>query len=502
MGLGWNLGNTFDSHSQKITDFSKDNYWGQETLEAETMWGQSQTNSELFAMMKSAGFGAIRVPVTWYNHMDKDGNIDKAWMARVHQVVDFVINNGLYCIINVHHDTGADSDKTKSWIKANMDNYNTNKDRFEKIWKQIAEEFADYGQELLFEGYNEMLDAKSSWCYASMNATGRYNATSAKDSYDAINSYAQSFVNTVRKSGGKNDVRNLIVNTYAAACGTGYWNNHLTDPLTQMALPKDINEGHIIFEIHTYPAIANENGVNRSIQEIKNEVDELMSKLNTLLVSKGAPVIIGEWGTSNVDGGAGKTDYDVRRTLMFQFTNYFVTKAKENNIATFYWMGISDGICRSVPAFSQADLAQNITKAYHGSSFVGQYPKLEPMDQFKAFSGSKTIEYGKGITISADVFKAMKNISVVEISYKQENASPNLQLYYGDWSNKPSFMVGDKKFTAVFNPAAYYGSKAGSTHTTTISFDEETYNTIKSRGLLFHGVGITITEIVVKTIEE
>ena len=33
---------------------------------------------ELFKMMKEAGFGAIRVPVTWFNHMDKDGNVDKA----------------------------------------------------------------------------------------------------------------------------------------------------------------------------------------------------------------------------------------------------------------------------------------------------------------------------------------------------------------------------------------------------------------------------------------
>ena len=100
MGVGWNLGNTLDS-------------WGNTTFETptdqEAWWGQPVTKPELMKMMKEAGFGAIRVPVTWYNHMDKDGNVDAAWMKRVHETVDYVINAGLYCIVNVHHDTGADS---------------------------------------------------------------------------------------------------------------------------------------------------------------------------------------------------------------------------------------------------------------------------------------------------------------------------------------------------------------------------------------------------------
>lgn len=158
--------------------------------------------AELLKMMKDAGFGAIRVPVTWYNHMDKDGKVDAAWMARVHEVVDYVINQGLYCIINVHHDTGADNEKFKSWIKADEANYAQNKERYENLWRQIAEEFKDYGQLLLFESYNEMLDKYSSWCFASMNASGGYNASDATSAYNAINSYAQSFVKTVRGTGG------------------------------------------------------------------------------------------------------------------------------------------------------------------------------------------------------------------------------------------------------------------------------------------------------------
>ena len=94
MGLGWNLGNTLDANSGSA-----------QGLESETYWGQPVTKPELMKMMKEAGFSAIRVPVTWYNHMDANGKVDEAWMKRVHEIVDYVINQGLYCIVNVHHDT-------------------------------------------------------------------------------------------------------------------------------------------------------------------------------------------------------------------------------------------------------------------------------------------------------------------------------------------------------------------------------------------------------------
>ena len=367
MGVGWNLGNTLDANGQKITDVSNSSYWGQQGVDSETYWGQPVTKPELLKMMKEAGFGAIRVPVTWYNHMDKDGNVDAAWMKRVHEVVDYVINQGMYCIINVHHDTGADSDNFKSWIKADEDNYNTNKARYEKLWKQIAEEFKDYGQLLLFESYNEMLDKLSSWCYASFAATGQYNATVAESAYKGINNYAKSFVETVRKSGGNNDKRNLIVNTYGACNGSGTWKTYLKDPLKNLSLPES-ESNHIAVEVHGYPNI--ENGLSNA----KSDLDDMFKALNTYFVSKGTPVIIGEWGTSNVDKGAGKTDYDLRKNTMFEFVDYWVKTAKDLGIATFYWMGLSDGAFRDAPAFNQADLAERIVKAYHGDSYSGQYP--------------------------------------------------------------------------------------------------------------------------------
>lgn len=502
MGLGWNLGNTFDASGNNITgDVTNDAYWGCQGLESETYWGQRTTKKELFPMMKNAGFGAIRVPVTWYNHMDKDGNVDAEWMARVHEVVDYVLDAGLYCIVNVHHDTGADSNTFKSWLKADMDTYNNQKERYEYLWKQIAEEFKDYDQHLLFESYNEMLDIKSSWCFASYNTKDRYDAEIAKSAYDAINNYAQSFVNSVRATGGNNSQRNLIVNTYGACCGSGNWNAHLTDPLSEMKIPEDKAKDHIIFEVHTYPSISN-NGKDRAWSEIKDEIDQMIKVLKDNLVSKGAPVIFGEWGTSNVDAGDGKTDYDVRRDLMFDFASYFVKQAKENNMATFYWMGLTDGTYRTYPAFNQPDLAECLAKAYHGADFQGEYLEYEQPATLVCFEGSKDLAWGNGITIEAQIFKnAGENCELVLSYIQMQDEDDDIQLYYGNWSDKAKFIVEGHNYTADFNPSKVYGTKANTNHETIVAFPRTDYEKIASLGLVIHGIGIKVQKVVVKKVD-
>jgi len=343
----------------------------------ETAWGQKVTRRELFKLFKEAGFNAIRVPVTWYPHMEATFNsvrgynnsqgqwvyspwlpsqddigtqIDATWMKRVREVVDAVLSEGMYCILNIHHDTGASN---TAWLIADEAVYAQQKERFEAVWRQIAETFRDYDDHLLFEGYNEMLDIKRSWCFASFAAAGNYNATIARSAYNAINSYAQSFVDAVRATGGNNTERNLIVSTYGACSGSGTWSSHLKDPLKQMVLPTDGSANHLIFEVHSYPTIT-------SLASAKSEVNDMMEALTTHLAAKGAPIIIGEWGSS--DGN----DYANRRSNLLAFARYFVEQAKAKNITTFYWMGLSDGTHRQVPEFNQPDLVQAIVKGYYG----------------------------------------------------------------------------------------------------------------------------------------
>lgn len=368
MGIGWNLGNTLDSNSGDVTNMWISAWTSGTTSDYETAWGQPVTQRALIKMFADAGFKAIRVPVTWYEHMGnmtelaKKGygkvdfadwtgyEIDADWMARVKEIVDMVIDEGMYCIVNVHHDTGAAS---TAWLRADETVYEQQKERFEALWTAIATEFKDYGEKLLFEGYNEMLDPYSSWCFASFATSSRYDSEVAASAYSAINKYAQSFVNAVRATGGNNAERNLIVNTYGSCSGDGSWNTHLKDPLKEMALPDDPSgEGHIAFEIHAYPDL-------KTTSEGHKKAEELISLAQKYLETKGAPVIFGEWGFSGENASdAVKADY----------AKYFVEKIKEADMACFYWMGLSDGTDRTIPQWSDEALKDAIVKGYYGEN--------------------------------------------------------------------------------------------------------------------------------------
>ena len=462
MGVGWNLGNTLDANDATKTWTTTDQH--------ETCWGQPVTKPELLKMMKEAGFGAIRVPVTWYQEMDDNGKVNEAWMKRVKEVVDYVINNGMYCILNVHHDTGADGGSFKSWIKASTDNYNSNKDKYEYLWKQIAETFKDYDQHLLFEAYNEMLDEKNTW-----------NEPSNKtDGYKAVNNYANIFVTTVRATGGNNTLRNLVVNTYSSS--------NTTNAMKALELPEE--SGHIIFQLHSYPNWQSESNA-------KSLVDNLISTIKTSLSNK-APVIIGEYAT--FCEWPSKIDYYVtNRKVALYAMDYFIKKTKEAGIGTFYWMGLSDGDSRSLPAFNQADLAETLIKAYHGSTDGYKYPVHDTSKGTVIFEGEKQLEWGQAINFPANYFTDLDNSTFVEVTYLQkydlftgDDAYGMFQFWYNDWSEKINFIVDENTYTSEFVPADHYGTGSGTEHTTDFYFDTATFKKFKSKGMLFQGHGILV----------
>ena len=360
MGAGWNLGNTLDSNSGDLDNMWIEAWTQRTPKDYETAWGQPQATRSLIHMFKEAGFGAIRVPVTWYPHMGKitlhdttkwdpstwtGTEVDAAWMARVKEVVDYVIDEDMYCILNVHHDTGASS---TAWLVAGEKEFQAAQSRYESLWEQIATTFKDYGEKLLFESYNEMLDSYDSWCFASFATPARYDAAVAASAYNGINSYARLFVETVRGTGGNNAQRNLIVNTYGACSGDGTWNSHLKDPLNQLMLPEA--PGHIAVQIHSYWEAD-------KFASQKADIDKLFTNIDACLVKRlGVPVIIGEWG-----GGTGEDS-----NANVEFASYFSKKAKAAGVATFWWMGLSDGDDRSAPRWSMPRTKAVIIQAQSG----------------------------------------------------------------------------------------------------------------------------------------
>lgn len=325
MIAGWNLGNTLDAYANGVTG-----------LATETCWGQPKTEAYLMKKFKEKGFTAIRVPVTWKDHMDSAGNVDEAWMKRVEEVVNYVLDNGMYCILNVHHDTGADP---SAWLKADGTTYAASNAKFKYLWQQIADHFKNYGEKLVFEGYNEMLTGS--------NPNAQWNQPTNLDNLQYINKFAQDFVDAVRSTGGKNTYRNLIVNTYAGS--------HNDNTLGRFVVPTDPcgNQSHLAVEVHTYDPYDWVNTYNKKwTEQCTAEVTNLFAMLDKYIIQKGYPVVIGEYGSN----GAGevtinKNSTDAEKAEAAKQATDITKLCKQYGGAAFYWMGIVDGTDRSEASF-------------------------------------------------------------------------------------------------------------------------------------------------------
>lgn len=310
INVGWNLGNTLDSYNTSKTG-----------LATETGWGNPKTTKEMIQSVKNTGFNAIRIPITWGEHMNED-TIDPEWLERAAEIVDYAYNEGMFVIINMHHDDAI-------WFEPDDSEYSADSAKLKAIWGQIAARFADYGDRLLFEGMNEprTIGSTDEW----MGGTAAERAV--------INKYEQDFVDTVRKSGGNNAERSLIITSYAASAETSAIND--------VVVP---NNGNIIVSIHYYAPWQFSDGTSTVFDEAgKSELDAKFAELKKKFADKGTPVIIGEFGCVNAAPENVRTDY----------YNYYIKSAMSQGIKCFIWdNGISTGD-QSFGIFNRSSLSWN-----------------------------------------------------------------------------------------------------------------------------------------------
>jgi len=317
--LGYNLGNTLDS-SHDLTQ-SKSWFNPKTVYDWETAWGQPVTTQEMIDSIAAKGFNAIRVPVTWFPHMDGDGNVNAAWMDRVEEVVNYVLNAGCYCILNVMHDSGDKGTRTDSiaWIVADMDQYDAISPRYKYLWTQIATRFRDYNDKLLFEAFNEILDENYSWTDP--------NDASA---YTAVNLLEQDFVDAVRATGGNNEYRNLVCNPYSA--GNSQAKMDGWEP------PTDIHPSHILGSVHSYDPYnfcndAGDYNVSVFDSDAQAEVDAVVSRVAKRYDDLGIPFFFGEFGA---------IDEDKSMTERIKYATYTMSKIRANGTSGLWWMGLFD----------------------------------------------------------------------------------------------------------------------------------------------------------------
>lgn len=274
MGLGINLGNTFEatgSNSDSVSGF-------------ERSWGSPLITKELIEGYAKAGFGVLRVPVAWSNLMAEDYTISPELLARVDEVMGWAVDSGMYVIMNIHWDGGW-------WEKFPTEKEECMK-KYTRIWEQLSDYYGNYGDKLMFESLNEEGGWQSVW--------NRYSGTAGEEkeqSFGLLNEINQKFVDIVRASGGNNAKRHLLIAGYntdfdltcddlfvmpsdpAGRCAVSM---HYYTPSTFCILEKDADWGK------AKPTW----GTKRDVREMEMYMD----KVKEHFTDKGVPVIIGEYG--------------------------------------------------------------------------------------------------------------------------------------------------------------------------------------------------------------
>lgn len=307
MGVGINLGNTFESCGGWINGDSVTAY--------ETAWGSPVVTEELIQGYADEGFGVIRVPVAWSNMMEEDYTIHPDYIARVKEVTEWILERDMAVILNIHWDSG--------W----WEDFPTDKEecmkKYTSIWTQLCEAFGEYGDKLMFESLNEEAGWSSVW--------DRYTGTDEQkqESYALVNEINQTFVDLVRSSGGNNEQRHLLIAGYITDVTL------TCDPLYQM--PEDPQDKCAV-SVHYYtPAtycILNADAdwgkakANWGSPRDYTELETNMDLLYDTFVSQGVPVIIGEYGVATEN----KTEENIRL-----FLTSVAAEACERDICPVLW---------------------------------------------------------------------------------------------------------------------------------------------------------------------
>jgi endoglucanase len=256
MFLGWNLGNTMDCGG------------------AETAWGNPVTTQAMIDVVHQGGFKTMREPVTWDSHFGAAPTytIDATWMARVAAIANYALNDSMYVIINTHHDgwydlaaTGADSISVQAEVVA--------------IWTQIATEFKDYSDYVIFEIFNE----------PNADASNQYGGGSAANRAD-LAAYQIAAVNAIRATGGNNATRKILLQGISAS------------PIQASMATIPIVDSNILISIHTYDPVGFSMNCSPTTWGSASDSENIVSDLtNELSWTKTGCDIVGEWGSSSCD---------------------------------------------------------------------------------------------------------------------------------------------------------------------------------------------------------
>ena len=300
INLGLNIGNTM------------------EAIPSETAWGNPLVSQGFVDAAKNAGFNAIRIPCAWNQYSDPStAKIQRAWLDRVREVIQYCVNNDLYVLLNIHWDGG--------WLENNCtpekkDSVNAKQKAF---WEQIATEMRDFDEHVMFASANEP------------NADNEAKMV-------VLQSYHQTFVNAVRSTGGRNSYRVLVVQGASQFMNKFptdevpnriMYEEHCYTPFQFTLLSEDVNWGKMFF----YWGEGNHSDIEPDRNATWGEEAELntyFQGLKAKFVDKGIPVLMGEYLAGLRSNTADPEKHNASRLYWLKFAT---KTAKTNGVLPFLW---------------------------------------------------------------------------------------------------------------------------------------------------------------------
>lgn len=495
--MGWNLGNALESAGAEWDDaaYGWKNIWEKNYDNWETAWGNPKTTKTMIQKVKAEGFNAIRVPVRWVPHANLNTmEIDAAWLARVKEVVDWCIEEDLMVILNTHHDLWLEHYPTYA-RKAELN------EKLKKLWTNIATAFKDYDGRLAFSGTNEV------------NPNGEWGLSPTEEHYDVQNSFNQTFVEAVRSTGGNNLKRNLIVQTMRCDPNLG---------LSHFTVPTDPTADRLSVEFHYYSPYSYCSGAEGTyyywgaefadkgaITPDGNErsLATFFAKLRNEWWDKGLGVVMGEYGCSHHYTTA---DRETQEANQQYFLKCLVGEARHMGFAAFVWDNNAFGNGSEKFGIFNRNNNMSVDAPFflNGIKEGSREEYIDEVDSEKGdpdvgvggenvWEGTKTIGWGDGITIEKGKFASFNNTVTMVLYYQQipSVGLQDIQTFYGDWSSTFGFTVDNVKFSGDFNPSSFYGT-TDAYHITPFNLDSTVLSNIKKKGVILHGVGVTLKKVV------
>ena len=226
-------------------------------------------------------------------------------MDRVQEVVNYAIDDGMYVILDSHHE--------EEWRIPDNEHIDAVSDEVYKLWVQIAERFRDYGDHLIFDGLNEP---------RVKGGTNEWNG-GTEEGRRCLDRLNQSFIDAVRSTGGNNEKRLLLITTFASASAK--------ETMSDVAIPED---DHIAFSIHSYTPYAFTYRVNESWEIFEwngsneGDIDYVFSEMKKSFLDKGIPVIVTEYGAVHKNEDNAET---------VKWVTYYLETAKSYGIPCVWW---------------------------------------------------------------------------------------------------------------------------------------------------------------------